>query len=75
MFVPPPALMGIVGGSGVPNLRRLAPVDIVPPGVGAHVAAMPIVVAHVGCTPLPLGSSSVSLSSMYVDHHNLFPPC
>jgi hypothetical protein len=47
--------MGIVGGFGVPNLRRAAPVGSVPPVVVAHVADVPADVAHVGCTPLPLG--------------------
>ena len=56
--VPAPLLMGIVGGPGLPKLRRVGVV------CSAHVVAVPsasvtIAVPRVGaCTPLPLGGSS-----------------
>jgi len=58
--VPPPLLMGSVGGSGVPNLRRVGD-----GGRGAHAVAAPnsVVVAAIpgvgACAPLPLGGNSV----------------
>ena len=60
VFVPPPSLIGRVGGSGVPNLRRVAPVGSAPPCVDALAAAVPGTVALVGGAPLPLGGISVS---------------
>ena len=51
--------MGIVGGFGVPNLSRVAPVGVVPPGDDVHVAVVLSVGAPVGGTPLPLGGGSV----------------
>jgi len=51
--VPPPSLMGYVGGSGMTNLRRVAPVGVVPPGAVVPAAAAPSVGALVSGTPLP----------------------
>jgi len=59
VFAPPPSLIGRVGGSGVPNLRRVAPVDSVPPYVDAPAAAAHATVAPVGGAPLPPGGISV----------------
>ena len=59
MFGLPPSLMVIHGGSGVPNLKRVTPVGIVPSYVGASAVVVPSTMAFVGSTPLPPSGSSV----------------
>ena len=59
VFVPPSFLMEIVGGSGVPNLRRFVPVGIVPPCADAVVFVVPSALAPVGGTPLSPGGMAV----------------
>ena len=56
--VPPRTLMGIVGGSGVPNRRRVTPVGNVTPVVVVHADDVPVDVAPVICAPLPLRGRS-----------------
>jgi hypothetical protein len=56
---PPRALMGIVGGYWVPNLRRVGPVGCVTPAIIMPTVAMTVVVPLVGaCAPLSLGGGS-----------------
>jgi len=57
--------MEIVGGSGVPNRKRVAPVgDVIPASVVSAIvvadvdADVPAVVVHVVCDPLSLGGRS-----------------
>jgi len=70
--------MGTVGGSGVPNRRRVTPVgnvapvgavpsDVVVVVVGGVVDVMLAAVAHVVCAPLPSGGifALVSLPSSW----------
>ena len=45
--MPPPTLLGIVGGSGVPNRRRVPPIGNVVPFGGLHVAAAAVIAAVV----------------------------
>jgi hypothetical protein len=70
MLVPPPGLMGRVGGSRVPKLRRVTPSCSVPSCADALVAVAPAVVVPpasvlsavpraVAFAPLPLGGRSV----------------
>ncbi len=65
VFVLPPSMIGRVGGSGVPNLRRVAPVGSVPPCADAPAAAAPATVALVGGAPLPHGGIFVSGAGGY----------
>ncbi len=55
VFVPPPSLIGRVGGSGVPNSRQVTPVGSVSPCADAPDAAAPATVAPVDGAPLPPG--------------------
>ncbi len=58
--VPPPSLTGSVGGSGVPNRSRVAPVGCVPPCADTLADVAHAHVAPVGGAPVPLGGIIVS---------------